>query len=628
MKILKGISRLFQIRKYQKEMKLSPLFIETTVSIFAGLFMLFWGIIFFSNKYYQFSIFTKLRNEFVSIEKEEQALSGIYCMGLDAKYELILRDKNIDFTKYDMIADSISVISEYAEVHPEKRIVIGIDYAFTAKIGDNSFQRLILAVSNIPENLFIVFGGILLKQPENVAFLRPDLLETELIYPASDIAKDPFLADRIFMANIHYIKGSIRSGFENEEEFKAALGYIPLYVHGQNISFLYSSLPFCMYVVGEIMEKTEQGRYDFWTDFAMGQVRFDSNTNIQSRIEQKVGKSFDELIKPQSYNFFTNKNINAFKQNFLWLSNHSLFIDFSLPLEKYFKFRIATQLELEGREMTATTRNIEYFFIAPVDVPEFLLGEGDTNDIIITPASKRDEFANEIESVSGVMAHIVALSNLLNKFYINTAPDWLFIIFSFLMVGGVFFISWNNDLFKTIFYTFILIIFLIVLSFIFFLFGLFIPLSTPLALSVMVFALIAIGRFIYTTNKLELYELVASRVFSPSQMKKLKIMQEKGDWRQAKIVQEGIIMAIFPKRLPDLGKNDEEAGAYTKIYEKYLKIIFDIIARYGGSHDTLSMDGVLGFWNVPVWEEGSISNFCFACMPWRNKPASQYCWFS
>jgi len=106
--------------------------------------------------------------------------------------------------------------------------------------------------------------------------------------------------------------------------------------------------------------------------------------------------------------------------------------------------------------------------------------------------------------------------------------------------------------------------------------------------------------------------MVASRVFSPSQMKRLMGSEEGEEWRREKIIQDGVILVLLPKRLPSLGRTDEEAERYTRIYERYLALVFGAIERHGGSHDILSMDGVLGFWNVPLPQEES-ERHAFRC---------------
>ena len=567
--------------------------------------MLLWGIIFFSNAFYQFSLFTGIRNTFISDRRAGSLLSGIYCLGIDPKIRLILKDREEPFSTYDLIAEGIQTIGDYARLHPERRIVAGIDFAFAAKEGPESLHRLVHALAEIPGNMFIVFGGILINEPGTIAFLRSDLLGESIVPEATSLSADPAVADRFFLGNIHYLKGSIRSGFEGNEDVKAAVGYIPLYSSGTDVSSLFCSLPLGMFIVGEIMERNGNGRFDFWTDFAMGLSRFDLSSGIGKRLEEKTGRPIRKLVGLYYYNFFTRRNISDFEKNFLWLSNHSNRIDSALPVEEYFAQREALELLLQGSVTPARGGKAEYFFIAPVAVPEFLLDREQENDLIITPASGRNAFTYEVETVDGVMAHIMALSNLRNRFFTTQAPLWAEILLSMAMIGGVFFITWYNDLFKGLLLSILFVLAITAGVFLLFLAGHFIALKISLALSVLIFVAVSIARFIFTARKQELYAMIAGRVFSPSQMKKLMDSREAQDWQREKIIHNGILMVLFPKKLPSLGESDEEAESYTRIYERYLSLVFAAIEKHGGSHDTLSMDGVLGFWNVPVWEEGS-----------------------
>jgi hypothetical protein len=166
----------------------------------------------------------------------------------------------------------------------------------------------------------------------------------------------------------------------------------------------------------------------------------------------------------------------------------------------------------------------------------------------------------------------------------------------------VFIFSWTRDLGRSMLFSVLLVFSYIALSFVLFCFGFFLPVTFAFAFSLMDFGLVAILRFILTTNKYELYEMVASRVFSANHMEKLR---DQADWKQPKIIQDAVIFVLFPRKLPDFGKTEEEAQQYTKIYDKFLSLVFKTIENNDGSHLILSMDGVLGFWNIPVPGEGS-----------------------
>jgi len=105
--------------------------------------------------------------------------------------------------------------------------------------------------------------------------------------------------------------------------------------------------------------------------------------------------------------------------------------------------------------------------------------------------------------------------------------------------------------------------------------------------------------------------MVAQRVFSAKQLERLK---DESAWKEPAIVKNAIVMALFPRKFPDFGKTREEAQRYTDIYSKFLSIVFKAIENNDGNHIILSMDGVLGFWNIPEEQDGNASKaFKSAC---------------
>jgi len=171
------------------------------------------------------------------------------------------------------------------------------------------------------------------------------------------------------------------------------------------------------------------------------------------------------------------------------------------------------------------------------------------------------------------------------------------------MAGRVALITWNKNLLFSLLGTFLNICLFIFISFCFFvIFGIFIPLKVPITFSVFIFILMVMFRFFHSTTKQSLYEMVGARVFAPSLLKKLS---QKNDWQQPQIIRNGVIMVLFPKRLPQIGQSKETAVSYTKIYNKYLSLLFSTIEQYEGCHDVLSKDGIIAFWNAPLEQEDS-----------------------
>jgi hypothetical protein len=175
--------------------------------------MFVWGVIFFSNPLYQFSLFTKLRNLGISYNQEEKYLSDIYCIGIDPEARLSLIDRNDSNSKqntqFDLIADAMEIINRYARTKEEKRIVIGVDYVFAVPESVQPFESIRQALINMPPNVFVVFGGSFVNRPDTLTTFRARLMEKQLIDPLYDI--DPTIIDHIFVGSIHYDRGSIRS---------------------------------------------------------------------------------------------------------------------------------------------------------------------------------------------------------------------------------------------------------------------------------------------------------------------------------------------------------------------------------------------------------------------------------
>jgi hypothetical protein len=294
------------------------------------------------------------------------------------------------------------------------------------------------------------------------------------------------------------------------------------------------------------------------------------------------------------YNFHTSKNISEYKTHFIWLSSISKRFGQEKSIDSYLG-----QPYIQG----AREQGVQYFFIASTETPDFLLAPEEKNDVILTPATGTNKFTYEDQGVLGVTAHATALSNIRNRQYIDNGPGWLSVLFLILMAGSVFLVSWFMNISRSLVFSGIIAGCGSITSFVLFCTGIFVPVTFPIAASLFVFGAVSIGRFVYTTNRNELYEMVARRVFSAKQMERLK---DEHDWREPRIVRNAVIMTLFPRRLPSLGETKEEAEKYTLIYGKYLSLVYTAVEKNDGNHIILSMDGVLGFWNVPEEEDGSV----------------------
>ncbi|MBN1409727.1 MAG: hypothetical protein JW969_02710 [Spirochaetales bacterium] len=594
MKLLKSIRRAVSIRRYKGGMKLSPLIVETAASIFTGLFLFLWGVIFFSNPLYQQSLFMKIRNAFILEEKIEEHLSSIYCIGLDPESRLSFIDKDESYTDFDLIALALEEVRKHAVNHPEIKIVAGLDYAFASTMRKKPFSRCIEVLSQMPPNMFVVIGSVIIKRPDTMTTLRISLLENDLLEPLLEV--DPSLEDRLFLGNIHVALGNIRSGFEEEDDKRAAIGYTPVLVSGASIPKYFTSLALTMFIVGEVMDRTDDGRYNFYTDFGEGFSVFDTRGPLITALEKKSGRSFESLMGRVYLNYFTGNDIADSPAHFIWLSNLSPVFENALgSLDMYF-----SQPFFKARNKN---KSLEYFFIAPSQTPKFILQEGEENDIIFIPTSDKDPFTHEERGVHGVMSHVTALSNLRNCYYITEAPPLLNIGLLIILAGCVFIFNYRKSLGQSIRFTLIIILSFMLLAYILFMFGILLPVTVPIGFAIIVFGFVVTTRFIFTSRKDEIYETVALRVFSPSQIAQLK---EDYSWHQPAIYKNAIMMALFPRKLPPIGKTKEEAERYAGIYEYYISTIQTIMEKFGGNHMPVGSDGLLGFWNVPEEEEGTL----------------------
>lgn len=616
---LSGLKKLGKPHMYRGEMKLSPLFIETTVSILAGFFLFLWGFIFFSNHLYQLSLYTKLRNMVVSEERVEEYMEDIHCISIDAEMRLVSEERIGELTDYYYIAQALDAIKDFAAAHPDQRVVTGIDFAFLSSLAADEgppqatdpLGDIIEVLAQMPENMFVVLGGILNMSQGTITTLHTDFLRESLIWPATEHDYD--MENNYFVGNIHILEGAVRTGGEGSEDRMSAIGYFPLVTTVKKHFF---ALPVAMFIAGEIMEPVPEGQrlYDFWTDFFDGYSSFDDGSGFLTRFEKKTGRGFAEFASQFYYNFFTDRDITQFRYHYIPLSDiapalkdEEVETDFKRGVEGYYRTLASIDDSTEIEDLDFSDDGVEYFFISFGNMPDFLLGEGEENDLVVSPAAKRNPFTNEIEQVAGVMTHITALSNIRNRFYIE--DDSLFVriltaVLAALVIASVLIFTWTSgDMKRALLFTVSVIAGYLIISIGCFAGGYLIKVKTGLAVSLIGFGGIAIFRFIYTATRHEMYELVAARAFTPAQLERLR---ERIDWKRPHIVEDAIILVLFPRNLPEIGQSTEEADRYTNIYNKYLELAFKTFEKYNGNRIVLSLDGVMGFWNVPAKSEDAV----------------------
>ncbi len=585
------LKKKLEVKKFDKELKFESLFMEVSVSLLTGLFLIIWGLIIFSNNFYQFSYFTQLRNNLLTTNEVEEKLENINCIDIDPESILIFEDKNVPEVQYKLLAESIKSIRTYSEKNPGKRIVAGLDFAFLSKKDSTSYADLITEISVMPNNMFIVFGGIITDKSFSLKILRSDIYFD--IY-RKVISQNKNLKNQLFIGSIHYQKGRIVSGLNTEEEIKAAMGYSPI------INNIYS-LPLSMYIVGELLKDTN---YKFATDFIDGHSIFgdkkiyDFVSNNQKESMKIVNKELHNTIGKdlnyfragfQFYNFFTGSDIKAFPKQYIPLSEISPSVNImAMPLHEYKMYVKSSN----------TFNNTEYFFIARTKMSTVIAGDGQ-NDIILTPASNKNPLTNEKNTTSGVISHITALSNIIHNdgFIIDSSK--ITYILLILVAIMVFIISWNTNLVRSIFFNSLIIFIVITVSFILFLFNIFVPIKSIVSTAFIIYALITLYRFLISKNSMNLHKTAFNSIIVN---KPKKLVSEK-EFVSPSVTKKGITFIIFPKKLPTGNKDSINAVIYKQVYNEYVSIISSIIKKYNGNYDNLAGNGILAFWNIFQEEE-------------------------
>lgn len=597
------MKNIFSIKKYSKELKISPVFIEITASVIAGCFMFLWGLTFFSNTTFQYSIFTKIRNIFISDAEQNKMMSGIYVIDIDYEARIIADQKNSN--SYDMLAESIKFIASYAESTPDKKIVIGLNtvYIDQDNSDNSSFDYLIETLATLPENLIIVFGGALNIKADRITFLRMKFIYNKIIKPAINRyeikKKNKNLKNRIFIGNIHYIKSKIKNGFNSESDSELALGYYPTFNN-------FYSLPFIMYLAGNIFTEDEC-QENFYSDLGGDGLTFCNNYCIE-KIEKKTRIAFSNFENALRYNFFTHKDIINFKYNVFSLSELSKnYSNLSNDSSIYYELLLRKKLlEIEFDKKETSITEIEYFFISHANPPTYVYENDNERDEIITAASYKNNFTYEYAPIHGVMTHITALSNLIHSFTIRDTPSLLNMIILILLLILILFITWNKELLISIIYNSLILFFIITFSFLLFTCGFFLPVRLFMSLSFIVFNCTVLIRFFYTTRNIDKYLIAIRQLFSHSQIRAI----EETSYNSSKptIINNGVVMILLLKKNPCLGEVDESAKKYKTIIENFTSLITQILENHNGGHDLLYMGGIIGFWNVPIANKNSELN--------------------
>lgn len=554
-----------------------PVFSDWLVSLLVGLFFIVWSFAAFSNEFFLFSSFTNIKNSMFKRPVD----SKINVLHIDMNSYLRMSEKYKDKTDLDyrILAESVDVLAGLAGNNPRESLIVGIDEALLKRVGRDSNEsrktsgeisgeeKLIHSLAAIPENMRIVFGGVLERNWTGYYYLRNDIVY-DLVQNASQVkaadkrlsgeATERFLK-HFYIGNLHLTMGTTRSGYDKNDNdtTKIAIGYYPYFEAAQSglKSKLYFSLPFLMYTLGKTVDRKSQTGQLPQFDLLRGSWEFPG--------------ALDKIPSFLYYNFYNSMDINDLKHHYFKLSDHS-----------------RTIAGLWGRppvELTAS--GMKYFFLTPGVSPDYM-GIGN-NDKIISPASKKSGYTGTMDSVSGVMAHITALDNLLHKTFIKEADQWLHIIVILLCLAILGFIFWSYDLLYSSMTLCLSVLILVVFSLGLFIFmGIFFPFQMELIIIFTLFSIITFIRIRSTNKQNKCFTNATAGVIPENNLKKYKI-QELADLQRT--VDNGILLFIVPK---ELGENRE---CYHKVFEYYVSSIFRIIEAGEGNH-LLYNNSIIGFW--------------------------------
>jgi hypothetical protein len=550
----------FRIKPIRTFTSIIPIFTARVVTFLVGLFFIVWSFAAFSNEFFLLSSFTGIRNFMC----EKQTFdSRINVLHIDTDSYLLMSEKYRDKTdlEYRLLAESIGVLGDLAKNNRQEPLIVGIDEALLKGSGES--EKLAATLAAIPENMFIVFGGVLGSDwLSGYYYFRSDItynlvqnaLEKFQNKNPSSEEQDQFLK-RFFIGNLHFAMGTTRSGFNNET-MKTVIGYVPYFEASPSggLSKLNFSLPYLMFILGEA-GNNQAGKL--------------AQCDLLQGSWTPPGDLLD--LKPSFlyYNFYDSRDISQLEDQYYKLFDYS-------P-------EIAGIRDEPASVLTGTGKR--YFLITTGANPDYMDIGG--KDKIITPVSKKSEFTGTIESLTGVMAHLTALDNLLHKTYIQKSPCWLHLIVILLFLGVLVFVFWNYDLLSSIIALSLSLVFIVTLSFSLFIFNRVLFLFQSEA--IMIFALFSIVTFIRikATEKMnKCFDGATAGVIPENNLEKYDI-KEISDLQRT--VKNGLVMIIVPK---GLGENEK---CYHKVFEYYVTSVFRIIEVYEGNH-LLCNNSIVGFW--------------------------------
>jgi hypothetical protein len=490
------------LRAFRRRVGFSGVLSDTLSNIFAGLLVVLFGGIILSNSTFQFSLFTRIRNAFISPASYYSRMANIRGVALDDETSLKLSEFKAPATVYDALAEGIKAIDAYAATVPDRRVVIGVDYILSGigKAGD--LDKLADSLSGLGSNVFVVLGAALNQAGTNTSYFRYDLYRDRLIAGVIARKGEVYARGKIFAGNLHLLKGNAVSGFQELENTDIALGYVPVFDQGGAVSCAYYSLAFMMYSLGELVPQADlaAGRFSMSQDGYLS-PGVDADTWLDSAVGHTQAYFSN---KPFRYNFFSANDLSShpyFRFNYFPLGRLSKDYDTSGQAAMSLRESIDGNnmaLEVQGVDTEKKT-NTDYFVIFRAMSLGYI-GPGASADVVVTPASSRDPFTNTMEQVSGAMTHIVALSNLINREYIIEAPLWLDKVLTIILALFCLWIGLHAE-FRTIILTSAgMAAGVLLLGYILFIFNVFFACRLPLIVSLGILMTLASGRFLVSVE--------------------------------------------------------------------------------------------------------------------------------
>lgn len=418
--LLSAARRAF-LRPFSRPVDGADLVADILAEVLTGFLLLLVGGVLVSNSTYQFSVFTKLRNAFVSPKEAYERIADIRAVVLDDETSLLLDEGDAPGGAYDAIAEAVRAINEYAKTAGERRVVVGVDYVLNSVKEDRELDALVSALEELEPNVLVAFGGALSQAGTETGYFRSDVFRDRLGARLRKAKGDDYVDRHLFIGNLHILKGAAVSGFQELEDTDIALGYVPVF---DQAGVAYYSLPFMMYLLGEVVPPDSLGS-DGFSVSPQGYVRYDFDPDPYL-LPASGKKIADFSNRPLRYNFHSPDDLAEAPLgmfNYFPLTRVSSRFSTDGSGAKSLREAVdvnAFPLMQQGIEVAGRGK-ADYFLVYRTRSLGYI-EEGASDDVVVTPASGRDPFTNDIRVVSGAMTHLVALSNLIEGEYIVEAP--------------------------------------------------------------------------------------------------------------------------------------------------------------------------------------------------------------